>query len=122
MNLHEYPQLIFEVAEQLNSTESEISRVRNAIARFEGLADSGSAFAPDLKNDAQRKARRFEILQTSDEYATLQNQLIELVELKSNLLAQLERSRNQFTAAKLEARAQIARQLAGSEFSEFIGI
>lgn len=122
MNLHEYPYQIAEVAQQINALESEIAHTRNAIARLEGLAELEAAFSPDLKNDQQRRSRRFEILKTMDNYQPLQDRLIELAESKSNLMAELEKLRNLFTAAKLQMRFEIAQKLSGSEFGDFVGV
>jgi hypothetical protein len=41
---------------------------------------------------------------------------------KANAVAHLEYLRNQFSVAKLETRLAIARQLAGSEALELVGV
>lgn len=123
MNLHHYPQEIYELAEKLNGIEAELSRIRNEITLLENLAEAAIAFDPTLKNDLQRKAWRNEVLSVMDNYPALQNQLIELTQIKADAMAQLERARNAFSAAKLEARTRIAQQIAGVDLAhELVGI
>ncbi|NJL22236.1 MAG: hypothetical protein HC895_17705, partial [Leptolyngbyaceae cyanobacterium SM1_3_5] len=80
------------------------------------------AFESSLKNDNQRKARRFEILQENDDYQLLLNKLVMLTSQKSNGLSHLEYLRNQFSVAKLEARWAIAEKLVGLESRELVGL
>jgi hypothetical protein len=96
--------------------------VQQLINREEGNADRVSAFDLDLKNDTQRKARRFEVLLTNHEYQTALNTLIRLNAEKANALAHLEYLRNQFSVAKLEARRAIAQQLTDFESRELVGL
>ncbi len=96
--------------------------VQQLINREEGQADIRSAFDIDLKNDTQRKARRFEVLLINQEYQTAINTLIRLTAEKANALAHLEYLRNQFSVAKLEARKVIAQQLTDFESRELVGL
>lgn len=89
---------------------------------WEGNADRVAAFEPDLKNDSQRRARRFEVLLIDQEYQTALNTLIRLTAEKANALAHLEYLRNQFSVAKLEARSAIAQQLTDFESRELVGL
>ena len=96
--------------------------VQHQINRFEGNADRVSAFESDLKNDAQRKARRFEVLLVNQEYQKSMDTLIRLTAEKGNAIAHLEYLRNQFSVAKLEARLAIAQQLSDFEARELVGL
>lgn len=122
MQLSHYPAAIAQAAQQVNELDSQIMAVQQMINRVEGNAERVSAFDPDLKNDSQRKARRFEVLLTNQEYQTALNTLMQLTAQKASALAHLEYLRNQFSVAKLEARSAIAQQLTDFESRELVGL
>jgi hypothetical protein len=122
IQLSHYPSAITQAAQRVNELDSQIMAVQQLISREEGNAERVSAFDPDLKNDTQRKARRFEMLLTNQEYQTAVNTLIRLTAEKANALAHLEYLRNQFSVAKLEARLEIAKQLTDFEVRELVGL
>ena len=122
MELNHYPGAIAQAAQRVNELDSEIMAVQQLLNRVEGNADSRSAFDADLKNDLQRKARRFEVLLTDREYQTAINTLMRLTAEKANALAHLEYLRNQFSVAKLETRRAIAQQLTDFESRELVGL
>lgn len=122
MKLSQYPALIDQAAQAVNDLDHKILDLRQDIAALEGKAEVIVAFEAALKNDNQRKARRFEILQENDEYQLLANKLVMLTSQKSNGLSHLEYLRNQFSVAKLEARWAIAEKLVGLESRELVGL
>lgn len=122
MQLSHYPSAIADSAQRVNELDSQIMAVQQLIYREEGNADRVCAFDPDLKNDSQRKARRFEVLLINQEYQTAVNTLMRLNAEKANALAHLEYLRNQFSVAKLEARLAIAQQLTDFESRELVGL
>jgi hypothetical protein len=122
MELNHYPGAIAQAAQRVNELDSEIIAVQQLLNRVEGNADSRSAFDIDLKNDLQRKARRFEVLLIDKEYQTAINTLMRLTAEKANALAHLEYLRNQFSVAKLETRRAIAQQLTDFESRELVGL
>ena len=122
MRLSEYPAAIAQAAQAVNSSDYRIAQLRQDLARLEGKADLIVAFEESLKNENQRKARRFEILQIDQDYQQRQNELLQLTTEKSNQLAALERLRNQFSVAKLEVRWAIAEKLIGLEARELVGL
>ena len=122
MELNHYPGAIAQAAQRVNELDSEIMAVQQMLDRVEGNADTRSAFDIDLKNDTQRKARRFEVLLTDKEYQTATNTLMRLTAEKANALAHLEYLRNQFSVAKLETRRAIAQQLTDFESRELVGL
>lgn len=122
MKLSQYPALIDQAAQAVNDLDHKILDLRQDIAALEGKAEVIVAFETALKNDNQRKARRFEILQENDEYQLLVNKLVMLTSQKSNGLSHLEYLRNQFSVAKLEARWAIAEKLVGLESRELVGL
>lgn len=122
LQLSHYPAAIAQAAQRVNELDSQIIAVQQLINRVEGNADRVAAFDQDLKNDNQRKARRFEVLLTNQEYQTALNTLMRLTVDKANALAHLEYLRNQFSVAKLEARLAIAQQLTDFESRELVGL
>lgn len=122
MKLSQYPAAIAQAAQRVNEIDSQIAAVQLIINRIEGNADKISAFEADLKNENQRKARRFELLQTNLEYQRAIDSLIQLNSEKGNAIAHLEYMRNQFTVAKLEAKLAIASKLNNLEERELVGL
>jgi DNA mismatch repair ATPase MutS len=120
--LSQYPNEIAQAAQVANDLEYQLAEVRQHIARLEGNADIVVAFETALKNDNQRKARRFEVLQVNPEYEHALDALNQLTTKKANALAQLERLRNEFAVAKLEVQLAIAQKLASSESRELVGL
>lgn len=90
MQLSHYPAAIAQAAQRVNELDSQMMAVQQVINREEGNADIRSAFDLELKNDTQRRARRFEILLTNQEYQTAMSTLMRLSAEKANALAHLE--------------------------------
>jgi uncharacterized small protein (DUF1192 family) len=122
LSLSQYPGAIAQAAQAVNELDHQIAEVRQHIARLEGNADMVVAFETALKNDNQRKARRFEVLQVNQEYQRAMDAANRLTTDKANALARLEYLRNEFSVAKLEARMTIAQQLMGLESRELVGL
>ncbi|MDZ8185464.1 MAG: hypothetical protein RMX96_11490 [Nostoc sp. ChiSLP02] len=122
MQLSHYPAAIAQAAQRANEIDSQLMAVQHQINRFEGNADRVAAFEMDLKNDAQRKARRFEVLLVNQEYQKAMDTFIRLTSEKANAIGHLEYLRNQFSVAKLEARLAIAQQLTDFESRELVGL
>ncbi|HBB30431.1 MAG TPA: hypothetical protein DDZ80_22470 [Cyanobacteria bacterium UBA8803] len=120
MNLSQYPAAIAQATQAVNELDAQISAVHMTIDRLETNVDRKVAFESDLKNDSQRKARRFELLEVNLEYQHALNTLMRLTAQKANAVTHLEYLRNQFSVAKLEARLAIARQLGGSEIGDLL--
>jgi outer membrane lipoprotein-sorting protein len=121
MQLSHYPAAIAQAAERVNEIDSQLLAVQQVIHRLEGNAERVAAFEPELKNDSQRKARRFEVLLIDQEYQKAVDTSMRLTSEKANALAHLEYLRNQFSVAKLEARLAIAQQLTDFESRELVG-
>ncbi|MDX2100638.1 MAG: hypothetical protein SFW36_22900 [Leptolyngbyaceae cyanobacterium bins.59] len=123
LGLHQYPAAIAQAAQAVNELEYQTSEVRQHLARLEGNAEMVVAFEANLKNDNQRKARRFEVLQINPEYQRAIDALMRLTTEKANALARLEHLRNEFSVAKLEARLTIVQKLLGMEENrELVGL
>lgn len=122
LRLDQYPSAIAQASHHVNELEQHLVEIRQHIARLEGNADMVVAFETALKNDNQRKARRFEVLQVNQEYQRALDALNRATTEKANALAHLEHLRNEFSVAKLEARMAIAQQLSGLESRELVGL
>jgi hypothetical protein len=122
MQLSHYPSVIFQAAQRVNEIDSQLMAVQQQVNRFEGNADRIAAFEMDLRNDAQRKSRRFEVLLVDRDYQKAVDTQIQLITEKANAIAHLEYLRNQFSVAKLEARLNIASQLTDFESRELVGL
>lgn len=122
LSLSQYPSAIAQAAQAVNEMEYQIAEARQHLARLEGNADMVVAFETALKNDNQRKARRFEVLQVNQEYQRAIDVINKLTTEKANALARLEHLRNEFSVAKLETRLAIAQKLTGLESRELVGL
>jgi len=120
MNMSQYPAAIAQAAQTVNDLDSQIQAVQLNIHRLEASIDKQIAFDAELKNESQRKARRFELLEVNLEYQHALNTVMRLTNQKANAVANLEYLRNQFSVAKLEARLAIARQLNGSDIGDLL--
>ncbi|MFB2934250.1 hypothetical protein ACE1B6_03145 [Aerosakkonemataceae cyanobacterium BLCC-F154] len=121
LKLSDYPVAIARTAQAIAELDYELSALRQVISAFECKADLIVGNDANLKNDTQRKARRFALLQVNQEYQKAQELSAKLATEKTNAVAHLEYLRNQFSVAKLEARLMIAQQLSGLEVREFAG-
>ena len=122
MKLSQYPSAIAQAAHTVNEVDAQLAAAHLVINRMEGNADKTVAFEQDLKNDNQRKARRFDVLATNIEYQRSLDSLIQLNSEKANAVVHLEYMRNQFSVAKLEARLSLVQQLNDFETRELVGL
>ncbi|MEP0872427.1 hypothetical protein NDA01_21665 [Trichocoleus desertorum AS-A10] len=121
MNLNQYPQAIAQASTFVNDLESQINSLRQQIYEIEGRVDSQIA-GGEFKNDLQRKAARFDLLQARSEYQDAIADLDQLKDAKAKAITKLELLRNGYSVAKIEARAAIVAQLAGLESREIVGL
>ncbi len=122
LTLSQYPTAIAQAAQAVNEVEHQINEARQHLGRLEGNADRVVAFEANLKNDNQRRARRFEVLQANLEYQHANTALNRLTTDKAHATARLEHLRNEFSVAKLETRLAIAQKLVGLESRELVGL
>jgi hypothetical protein len=122
LSLSQYPEAIAQAAQVVNEIEHQLMEARQHLSHLEGNADKIVAFEANLKNDNQRKARRFEILQMNLEYKRALDVLNRLTTEKANAVARLEHLRNEFSVAKLDRQMAIALKLTGLETRELVGL
>jgi hypothetical protein len=121
-NLSQYPGAIAQAAQAVNEIDHRLNEVKHHLNRLDGNAEMVVAFDVMLKNDNQRKARRFEVLQVNPEFDQATKSLNRLSTDRANAMAMLEQLRNEFTVAKLTAQTTMAERLVGTEFRELVGM
>ncbi len=107
MKLIDYPAEIAEKQRQLLRIEQHIRRLQEILNGLTAEIDTAIAFDSALKNDAQRKAKRLELMSTTEYRKAVANLLMAQderseIEIDTNLL------RNQFSVLKLQLREAIA--------------
>ncbi|MDX2239689.1 MAG: hypothetical protein NW224_03295 [Leptolyngbyaceae cyanobacterium bins.302] len=107
MKLIDYPVAIAEKQRQLLQTEQHIRRLQDIVNRLVAEIDTAIAFDRDLKNDAQRKAKRLELMSAPDYRRAATNLQITLDE-RAEIEIDMALLRNQFSVLKLQLREAIA--------------
>lgn len=106
--LKEFPQAIAQVQRQLLKTDQQLRQLSESVAILTAAIERQIAFDPTLKNDAQRKARRTELMESDRDYIAAANALKSVQDRRETLLIELQFLRNQFSVLKLDVRAAIA--------------
>ncbi|HIK55855.1 MAG TPA: hypothetical protein IGS37_11915 [Synechococcales cyanobacterium M55_K2018_004] len=106
MKLTDYPDAIAQKQRQLLQAEQHIRRLQDVLDRMTAEIDTTIAFDFTLKNDAQRKAKRSELMQAVEYRRALAN-LLAAQDRRTELEIDLGLLRNQFSALKLEMREAI---------------
>lgn len=107
MKIIDYPVAIAEQQRQLLQTEQHIRRLQDIVNRLVAEIDTAIAFDRDLKNDAQRIAKRLELMSAPDYRRAATNLQITLDE-RAEIEIDLALLRNQFSVLKLQLREAIA--------------
>ncbi len=108
MNLSEYPIAISNTQKKLLKLEKQIRKLEEFLTSAYNAIDREIAFNSELKNDAQRKAKRQELIASSAEIVTNGIDLQNLKDKQASLEIDLQLLRNQFSIMKLEKREAIA--------------
>jgi hypothetical protein len=109
MKLFDYPGAIAQQQRQLLQSDQHIRRLQDVLNHLTAEIDTAIAFDTDLKNDAQRKARRLEMMASSDYRKSLAN-LLMAQDKRTEIEIDLNLLRNQFSVLKLEMREAISRR------------
>lgn len=107
MRLLDYPTSIAQKQRQLLQTEQHIRRLQDVLNRLTAEIDTSIAFDSELRNDAQRKAKRIELMKAADYRRAIANLQI-AQDQRAELEIDLNLLRNQFSVLKLELRESIA--------------
>ncbi|MBD3883098.1 hypothetical protein IFO70_15140 [Phormidium tenue FACHB-886] len=107
MKLIDYPAAIAQQQRSLLREEQHVRRLQEVVNRIIAEIDTQIAFDTDLRNDAQRKAKRVELMR-SPEYQRAFVNLQMAQDRRSEIEIDLNLLRNQFSVLKLEMREAIA--------------
>jgi hypothetical protein len=108
MQLHEYPQAIADVQRDLLHSQQHITMLKETVMFCLNTIDRAIAFDTDLKNDAQRKAKRSELKETDSDYIEASLALKKAQDVYAELEIELQLLLNTFSVLKLERREAIA--------------
>jgi hypothetical protein len=109
MQLNEYPTAIAKLQAEVFDLDLLIDQTHATVKQIEAEIDSAIAFDQGLKNDAQRKARRQQLLDEHPSYWEQQQFLTQHRVKRESYFIQLCLKRNEFSVLKLEKREAIAR-------------
>ncbi|GAB4377990.1 MAG: hypothetical protein Kow00121_28940 [Elainellaceae cyanobacterium] len=107
MKLLDYPATIAEKQRELLQTDQRIRRLKDVLDRLTAEIDTTIAFDAELRNDAQRKAKRLDLMKSGEYRKAVANFQIAQDE-RAALEIDLALLRNQFSVLKLEKREAIS--------------
>jgi hypothetical protein len=106
MRLFDYPTAIAQQQRQLLQSEQHIRRLQDVLNHLTAEIDTAIAFDSTLKNDAQRKAKRVEMMASPAYRKSLAN-LLMAQDKRTEIEIDLNLLRNQLSVLKLEMRETI---------------
>jgi hypothetical protein len=112
MQLSEYPPAIAQAETALVIQKEAVQRYQDELDRVTNAIETEIAFDPNLKNEAQRKSRRFELMQSED-YCESAAVLRQVQAGEIHMEIHLRLLQNQFSVAKLQARRETGLTEAG---------
>lgn len=107
MRLIDYPAAIAQKQRELLQAEQHIRRLHDVLNRLTAEIDTSIAFDSDLRNDAQRKAKRIELMKAGEYRKAVANLQI-VQDQRTEIEIDLNLLRNQFSVLKLELRESLA--------------
>lgn len=107
MRLLDYPAAIAQKQRELLQAEQHIRRLQDVLNRLTAEIDTTIAFDTELRNDAQRKAKRTELMKAVEHRKAATN-LQMAQDHRAEIEIDLTLLRNQFSVLKLELRESIA--------------
>lgn len=109
LQLNQYPSAIADVQYQIHKLDIQIEQLYKIIKQIESTIDSVIAFDKTLYNDAQRKAKRQQLLQEHISHWEFQENVSDVRAIREIKNIDLCRLRDEFSVMKLEKREAIAR-------------
>jgi hypothetical protein len=106
--LQQFPEAIADLQRRILKADQQIRQLSESVAIFSAAIDREIAFDPNLKNDAQRRARRSELMESDGDYIEAANALKAAQDQREMLLIELQLLHNQFAVLKLGMREAIA--------------
>lgn len=108
MQLTNYPKAIAKLQKELLSLDQEIQSYQLYMKETETEVDNLVAFDSTLKNDAQRKAKRQQLLDERENYQEWKQAFTQVSATRKEVFIELCLRRNEFSVLKLEKREAIA--------------
>lgn len=113
LQLSQYPDAIADLQRQLLKADRQVRQLSESVMILTAAIDRQIAFDTSLKNDAQRKAKRIELMGSDSDYITASIALRAAQDRRESVLIELQLLRNQFSILKLDRQEAIAaKQLA----------
>ncbi|MBD2341235.1 hypothetical protein H6G64_30150 [Calothrix sp. FACHB-156] len=109
MELKDYPTAIAKLQAEVFGLDLTIEQTHATIKQIEADIDSQVAFDATLRNDAQRKAKRQQLIDEHPHYWEHQEILSQHRSKREQHFIELCLRRNEFSVIKLEKREAIAR-------------
>jgi hypothetical protein len=110
MLLNEYPTAIAQVERELLNLEKQSLAAQESLNAHSAAAEREVVFDESLKNDAQRKARRADLLACNADYQQILAAHQKQCDCREQLQIDLSLFRNEFSVLKLELRRAIVFQ------------
>jgi hypothetical protein len=107
MKLIDYPTAIAQKQRELLRADQHVRRLQDVLNRLIAEVDTTIAFDVDLRNDAQRKAKRIELMKSAEYQRAFAN-LLMAQDNRAEIDIDLNLLRNQFSVLKLDKREAIA--------------
>lgn len=108
MNLNLFPPTIADLERALLAQNQTVRELKMRLEACDRALEFAIAFDPDLKNEAQRRAKKQEVANDPN-YQRLVIEIQKAVDLARSIEIDLDLTKNQFAVAKLEVRERIAR-------------
>ena len=105
-HLNQFPLNISKVETEILNINCTVTIHKEQLSFMDAEIEIAIASSEELKNEQQRKAERIKLKQLPD-YLQTKSALTKVTERRDKALIQLNLLRNQFSVAKLEARAAI---------------
>lgn len=116
LQLNQYPDVMANLQYKVLKTDQQIRQLSESVTASTAHIDRQIAFDTSLKNEAQRKARRRELMESNNHYIAASIALRAAHDRHESLLIELQLLRNQFSILKLDRQEAIAtKQLAAVE-------
>lgn len=108
MKFSEYPGVIAGFEREVLRLSQQLRKVQETVNALVNEAERSIAFDADLKNEAQRKAKRLELLGLDERYLSATQMVVQLSDRKAEVEIDLAFYRARFSVLKLEVRDRIA--------------
>lgn len=114
LSIQDYPCFIHSLECQVAEHNQQIISLKRTIVELENEADRKVNADESLKNEAQRRVKRLDILKADPLYCEAVDQFVAAEQEKDKAQAHLRRAVSEFQILKLEMQLEIAKLKAGA--------